>query len=463
MSNPANNDRRTASITRGTTFLIGSMLGMYISLGAVVAADDDDIVRTKSIIAMIQQPSSPDRNRVADVLAQIPIQSPLRQVASQAACIVHIQQGQFADALKCLQSDPLNASSSASLQLGEQRLRLWLLLEMESKEELGAVLKTTVNLAISGTLEDSEHESLIEWLGAVSGMLQTEDQPTAYVMETRNQLKSMGEALSMDSTGSRFQVGFDKSSQRGNAIKARIAEFQEVGLAEAAAMLSVLKTELPAHKKLLKSTHLSLSVKRQNVEQLETSLESLKGRLQDNERLIRTPWSPNPQMLDEYKSLAQESKVLILPRLPPTTYKTDPVTGQKVVDKHPSQREIQMYRAEMARYQEQRNQLSNRMSELMRKMNNGREFQNETSALRKQQRELEKEVEWAKRVLSVVEDDVAEAERKRSILAERLLVSRFALADVSSQSSKSMSCIRPSRFDLMDYKDEASRLTKALR
>ena len=96
----------------------------------------------------------------------------------------------------------------------------------------------------------------------------------------------------------------------------------------------------------------------------------------------------------------------------------------------------------------------------MRKMNNEREFQNETSALRKQRRELEKEVEWAKRVLSVVEDDVAEAERKRNILAERLLVSRFALADVSS---KSKSCIRPSRFDLMDYKDEASRLTKALR
>ena len=132
----------------------------------------------------------------------------------------------------------------------------------------------------------------------------------------------------MDSTGSRFQVGFDKSSQRGNAIKARIAEFQEVGLAEAAAMLSVLKAELPAHEKLLKSTHRSLSVKRQNVEQLETSLESLKGRLQDNERLIRTPSSPNPQMLDEYKSLSLEYKMLMPPRLPPTTYKRDPVTGQ---------------------------------------------------------------------------------------------------------------------------------------
>ena len=463
MSNSANNEYRTVSNARAIVLLVCSLVGIFIPLSSVVLADDTEVDRAKSIIAMIQQPNSPDRNRVDDVLAQIPLQSPLRQVASQAACIVHIQQGQFEDALKCLQSDPLNASSSASLQLGEQRLRLWLLLEMESKEELGAVLKTIVNLAISGTLEDSEHESLIEWLGAVSGMLQTEDQPTAYVMETRNQLKPMGEALSMDSTGSRFQVGFDRSSQRGNAIKACIAEFQKVGLAEAAAMLSVLKTELPAHEKLLKSTHRSLSVKRQNVEQLETSLESLKGRLQDNERLIRTPSRPNPQMLDEYKSLAQESKMLILPRLPPTTFKTDPVTGQKVVDKHPSQCEIQMYRAEMARYQEQRNQLSNRMSELMRKMNNEREFQNETSALRKQRRELEKEVEWAKRVLSVVEDDVAEAERKRSILAERLLVSRFALADVSSQSSKSISCIRPSRFDLMDYKDEASRLTKALR
>jgi predicted nucleic acid-binding Zn-ribbon protein len=333
---------------------------------------------------------------------------------------------------------------------------------MESSEEFDAILRNIVNLSISDTLENSEHESLTEWLGAVSGMLQTEDQPTAIVIARRNQLRTIGEALSMDSTRSRFQVGFDKSSQRVNAIKARIAEFQEVGLAEAAAMLSVLKTELPAHEKLLKSTHRSLSVKRQNVEQLETSLESLKGRLQDNERLIRTPSSPNTQMLDEYKSLSLEYKMLMPPLLPPTTYKRDSVTGQAVVAQRPSQCEIQMYMVEKARYQEQRNQLSIRMSEVML-MNKRRELQSETLALRKQQRELEKEIEWAKRVRSMVEEDVAEAERKRNILAERLLVSRFALADVSSQSSISKSYIRPSRFDLMDYKGEASRLTKALR
>ena len=462
MSNSEDNEYRTFSNARGILLLVCSLVGIFIPQSSVVLADDTEVDRTKSIIAMIQQPSSPDRNRVDEILAQIPLQSPLRPVASQAACIAHIQQGQFADALKCLQSNPDNTSSSTSLQLGEQRLRLWLLLEMESNEETNAILKTIVNLAISDKLEVSEHESLTEWLGAVSGMLRTEDQPTAIVMETRNQLKTMGEALSMNSPGSRFQVGFDKSSQRGNAIKARIAEFQEVGLAEAAAMLSVLKTELPAHEKLLKSTHRSLCVKRQNVEQLETSIESLKGRLQDNERLIRTPSSPNPQMLDEYKSLSLEYKMLMPPRLPPTTYKRDPVTGQAVVAQRPSQCEIQMYMVEKARYQEQRNQLSIRMSEVML-MNKRRELQSETLALRKQQRELAKEMDWAKRVRSVVEDDVAEAERKRNILAERLLVSRFALADVSNQSIESKSCIRPSRFDLLDYKGEASRLTKALR
>ena len=462
MSNSANNEYRIVSNAGAILLLVCSLVGIFIPLSSVLLADNTDVDRAKSIIAMIQQPNSPDRNRVDDLLATIPLHSPLRPVASQAASIVHIQQGQFADALKCLQSAPANTSSSASLQLGEQRLRLWLLLEMESSEEFDAMLRNIVNLSISDTLENSEQESMIEWLGAVSGMLQTEDQPTAIVIARRNQLRTIGEALSMDSTGSRFQVGFDKSSQRVNAIKARFAEFQEVGLAEAAAMLSVLKTELPAHEKLLKSTHRSLCVKRQNVEQLETSIESLKGRLQDNERLIRTPSSPNPQMLDEYKSLSLEYKMLMPPRLPPTTYKRDPVTGQAVVAQRPSQCEIQMYMVEKARYQEQRNQLSIRMSEVML-MNKRRELQSETLALRKQQRELAKEMDWAKRVRSVVEDDVAEAERKRNILAERLLVSRFALADVSNQSIESKSCIRPSRFDLLDYKGEASRLTKALR
>lgn len=285
----------------------------------------------------------------------------------------------------------------------------------------------------------------------------------AIAMETKNQITAAVETLSNDSTALRFQVGFDKASQRGNAIKARIAEFQKVGLAEAAAMLSALKTELSAHEKLLKSKHRSPSVKRQNVEQLEMYFESLKSRLEELDRQIRTRSSQTPQILAEFDFLAQEQKMLIPPRLQPTTYKIDPVTGQKVVDHRPSKCEIQMYMVEKTRYQEQRQQLSNRMSEVMRKMKNGSELHNETLAIRKQERELGKEIEWAKRVRYGVEDDVAEAERKRNILAERLLISRFALADVSSQSSKSKSCFRPSRFDLMDYKDDAWRLTKALR
>lgn len=463
MINSAYAEYRTVSSARGIVLLACSLVGIFIPPSSVVLAEDSDIDRAKSIIAMIQQLNSPDRNRVDDVLAQIPLQSPLRPVASQAVSIVHIQQGQFADALKCLQSAPSSTSSSTSLQLSEQRLRLWLLLEMESKEELGAILKNIVNLAISDKLEVSEHESLIEWLGAVSGMLQTEDQPTAFVIETRNQLKTIGEALSIDSTESRFQVGLDKSSQRGNAIKARIAQYREVGLAEAAAMLSALKTELAAHEKLLKSIHRNLSVKRRNVEQLETSLDSLKGRLQDDERLIRIHSIQNQQFRDEYKSLAQEFTLLIPPRLPPTTYKRNPVTGHEVIDQRPSQCEIQMYMFEKTRYQKQRHYLSIRMSEVLHRMNHGNELQNETLALRQQQRELAKEMDWAKRVRAVVEDEVAEAERKGNLLAERILISRFALADVSSQSSKSKSSIRPSRFDLMDYKDEASRLIKALR
>ena len=157
MSNSEDNEYRTFSNARGILLLVCSLVGIFIPQSSVVLADDTEVDRTKSIIAMIQQPSSPDRNRVDEILAQIPLQSPLRPIASQAACLVHVQQGQFADALKCLQSAPANASSSASLQLGEQRLRLWLLLEMESNHELGAVVKNVVSLAISDKIEDSEH------------------------------------------------------------------------------------------------------------------------------------------------------------------------------------------------------------------------------------------------------------------------------------------------------------------
>ena len=86
MSNSANNEYRTVSSARGMILLVCSLLCMFIALSSVVLAEDSDIDRAKSIIAMIQKPDSPDRNRVDDVLAQIPLQfCPQRTVVPHPA------------------------------------------------------------------------------------------------------------------------------------------------------------------------------------------------------------------------------------------------------------------------------------------------------------------------------------------------------------------------------------------
>lgn len=61
MSNSANNEYRTVSNARAIVLLVCSLVGIFIPLSSVVLADDTDFDRTKSIIAMIQQPNSPDR------------------------------------------------------------------------------------------------------------------------------------------------------------------------------------------------------------------------------------------------------------------------------------------------------------------------------------------------------------------------------------------------------------------
>jgi hypothetical protein len=98
--------------------------------------------------------------------------------------------------------------------------------------------------------------------------------------------------------------------------------------------------------------------------------------------------------------------------------------------------------------------------DLQRRTSLKAEMQQVNAAISLKDKEI-KEAKNQMRLGTVAE--LKEAVSQQNELSEKLLVSQFALADVSDSAKKTKSSIRPSRFALIDYAREESRLSKLLR
>jgi hypothetical protein len=437
---------------------VSSIIGLFLLMPMVASAADRDIELTKSLIALIKQSNAPERDRIEEIIAQIPTEAPCRPVAAQAGAIVYIQQGRFAEARKCLQSNP---AKGASLQLNEQRLKLWSLLEEESTEGTEGVFKDVVRLALSKSLENNEHTSLIEQLGTLVGMLQTEENPKAISIKTIEQAKNALETRVSKSHTSRFLGQWEKSKQRGMAIKARVAEFQSLDAEEAKRIVGALEAELENKNNSVSSINDRNEEERRIVDELE---ELRKNLFDENKDLIKqlkkeTPGRPIPPVAPTQ------------PRKPNLTYVEDKATGRRVLDPR-SDREKRQYEREMREYETSARNYQNEFHNFQERLSAWQaQDQQRRAAIKSQQQQIEvavdikdKEIEVAKKkVREGVFAELKEAESQQSELSEVVLISQFALADKLDTSGKPKSCIRPSRFDLIDFTAEEARLLRALR
>ena len=437
---------------------VSSIIGLFLLMPMVASAADRDIELTKSLIALIKQSNAPERDRVEEIIAQIAEESPCRPVAAQAGAIVYIQGGRFPEARRCLQSNP---AKGASLQLNEQRLKLWSLLEEESTEGTEGVFKDVVRLALSKSLENNEHTSLIEQLGTLVGMLQTEENPKAISIKTIEQAKNALETRVSKSHTSRFLGQWEKSKQRGMAIKARVAEFQSLDAEEAKRIVGALEAEL---------------------ENKNNGIIAIKERSEDERRIVDELQELRKKLFDENKNLNKQLKTETpgkpRPPLPPTqprepklTYVEDKATGRRVLDPR-SDREKREYEREMREFRAKANDYQIEFKNYQVRLSAWQiQDQQRRAAIKSQQQQIEGSIAikdneidvTTKRMREGVFAELKEAESQQSELTEVVLIAQFALADKLDTSGKPKSCIRPSRFDLIDFTAEEARLLRALR
>ena len=435
---------------------VSSIIGLFLLMPMVASAADRDIELTKSLIAAIKQSDAPERSRVEETLAQIPTEAPCRPVAAQAGAIVYIQQGRFAEARNCLKSSP---ALGGSMQLNEHRLKLWALLEEESTDGTEGVFKDVVRLALSKSLENNEHTLLIEQLGTLVGMLQTEENPRAISIKTIEQAKNALESRVSKSHASRFIGEWEKSKQRGMAIKAKVAEFQSLDAEEAKRMVSALEAEL---------------------ENKNNSITAIKERSEDERRIVDELQKLRMNLFDEKQDLNKQLKT-DTPGMPrPPVAPTEPrepnlkyvvAAGQRVLDAR-SARELADYKRKKREYPTEVKNFKAEFQNFQARYAAWQvQDQQRRAAIKTQQQQIEgsiaikdNEIDVAKkRTREGVFAELKEAESQQSELSEVVLISQFALADKLDTSGKPKSSVRPSRFDLIDFTAEEARLLRALR
>lgn len=438
--------------------MVSSIISLFLVLHAVASAADRDIELAKSLIAAMKQPIAPERDRIEEILAQIPKESPHRPVAAQAVAMIYMQQGRLAEARKCLQSSP---AQGEAMQLNERRLKLWSLLEEESTEGTEVIFKDIVRMAISKALPNNEQTLLIEQLGAVVGMLQTEENPKAIPTKTIEQAKIALETRVSKSHASRFLGQWEISNQRGMAIKAKIAEFQSLDVEEAKGRVRDLEAELENQNQSVTSIKERKEEERRIVDELEESRRAFFDEIKNlnNQLRIETPGRPKPPV--------PPTK----PRQPNLNYVEDKATGRRVLDAR-SEREKDDYDRKMRDYHSNMNDFQNELQNFrVRQAAWEIEDQRRKAMLQSQKQQVggaivikDKEISEAKKKMREgVFAELNDATSELSKLSEIVLVSKFALADKLDSSGKPKSSIRPSRFDLLDFTTEESRLLRALR
>ena len=159
------------------------------------------------------------------------------------------------------------------------------------------------------------------------------------------------------------------------------------------------------------------------------------------------------------------------PRKPNLTYVEDKATGRRVLDAR-SDRDNRQYDRDMREYETRSRNYQVEFKNFQERLAAWKiQDQQRRAAIKTQLQQIEgsiaikdNEIDLAKKKMrDGVFAELKEAESQQSELSEVVLISQFALADKLDTSGKPKSCIRPSRFDLIDFTAEEARLLRALR
>jgi hypothetical protein len=449
------------------------ILGIGIGNFSVAQADGKERTTVVELIKLVNVQPVDQTQNAEKLFSSLPKESPYRTIASQSLAIIYIRANRYSDAWKALATLPSEAKQKTdSLSMGTARLRVWLLLEAQSKASAEKEFKQCVLQAIDKSASDADRKQCIEWLASAIGLLQSAEEDSCVSPETVDKAHKALERDATEVTKTRIHEQIDSAKSWAAELTERFSEFDVLGVEKAEALQMKHQSEFQEAKLELESLRKEMKEQDREKDSIDDQRKQL---VRVRNEIIRqfnleTPGKP------VFPIAPKQPK---RPSLPRTVYKTDNRTGQRVEDENATRREKDDYDAQLKKYrEEERTYNEKRMKFEQDSQTYPARLQawTDRDAARRQDLQAKKlsteqEIAGKLNALKAIQDSIQAgpgAERKSlsqkmESLERTSAIAFIALKFLKSDDAKSKTLFRPSNFELLDLEWEATRLQKNLR
>ena len=438
----------------------------FVAMAQCVADEKEEMAAASSLIAIVEGGKADQAELAKKLFDSIPDESKSKAVAAYSLALVHIREHQNSEAWKLVTAPSKEQDSETdSLQVGKEKLKLWLLLEAGSAAKAEPQFKRLVSMALNAELPIADQTANCSFLGGVIGMLKTDADSSCLPLPLLDKAieKLQGDVKSKNAIAE-LENQIDEAGQWGAKLSEQISTFESIGAEKAAEQNKSTQAEYESMKqeqlKLRDDLKTAGGGKRDLEAQRRNAIKEQKianANLQrEKQQKPAQPVHPGPQPRQ--------------PDRPTGNYKTDPKTQERKYEE-PSAREIRRYEQELAqftswpakiaKFQQEQNAFPAKIQLWQQHVADReakvKEAMNETASIEKAMKDMQAGIAQG------VGNDLKEASDQLDQLEQTASISNIAFAYLTSKDVKNKNAIRPSNFQLIDYPSECTRLRKLLR
>ncbi len=434
------------------------------------AGDREELAAVNALIAIIESGNTGHANEAEEHFKSIPAASNSKPIAAYTLALVQIREHQFSQAWKTLTAHLKNLGPIPdSIKLGNEKLKLWLLLEAGAQEKAEPQFKRLVTMSLGADSATGEQTANCGFIGGVVGMLKTDEASSCVPSSTLEKAKELL-LTKVDSRNAKteLEVQLAETSKWGAELSSLVSKFESMGTDKADEQNSSTQAKFEQTKqeqlKLRGDLKSAGGGKRDLEEKRKKLIKARNITLQEmNKETIGKPVQPvAPAPLPRAPSPPKGSN-----RVDPKTLAAEfvPPTDDAVKHYEVAQRNYNLLATAWSNYQRAFQQYPAKL-QLWEKQDADRR-----AALQAQKQALENDIASIENQIKDVLDgikqgvgkDLKQTGEQIDQLERLAAISRFAFKHVASNEPKSKHLIRPSNFQLLDYESECIRLRKLLR
>jgi hypothetical protein len=434
---------------------------LCFSVPVAIADEKQDITASNALIAIIESNDTENQASQAEVLYDtVPEESRSKLPAAIAMALIYIREKRFSDAWKVLAARPKEQSS---VNVGRERLKLWLLLEAGVKDTAEAQFKQLVTMTLGLEASNTDLTANCGLIGGVAGMLRADGEPIISISTLEKGKEVLLTKVQAKNATSKFEEKFAEASQWGQALQALVGRYESVGDEKAKEINSSTQAEYQRtdqkQLELRGDLNKALSEKR-NLEENRSKWFKMRSAIQA-ELKRETPGKPRAPVAPSKPSLQR-------PKLPRNT----PNEKENERAKQNYDRDMRAYNNAWSRYESQAKQYER--DKIVYSAQVQVWDQADTARRAPLQAELQRilpEIAAAENALNEKQNEIKQGvaldlkqnTSKHEQLKRSALLSSIAFENVTSNDLKSKRLLRPSNFNLIDFQSESTRLKKTLR